>query len=151
MKRIILSVSLSLWLLIPCNAAHDIEALRADMRFFTDASCRQLRPRVQSKDLDGFRSDVLKTVAAGMLSGTYDTTYRAADYEAYPSPRELGRTLKLGDGFSRYENITGICLERGEHVIFVGNTGGKKLRRCKRHRREEGRKCIRQLLRRPRR
>jgi len=127
MQRVILSVSLSLWSLIPCNAAHDIEALRADMRFFTDASCRQLRPRVQSKDLDGFRSDVLKTVAAGMLSGTYDTTYRAADYEAYPSPRELGRTLKLGDGFSRYENITGICLERGEHVIFVGNTGGKKL------------------------
>jgi len=127
MKRIILFVSLTLWSLIPCNAANDIEALQADMKFFTEASCRQLKTSVQLKDLDGFESDVLKTVAAGMLSATYDTTYRAASYEAYPSPRELGRTLKLGDGFSRYENITGICLERGQHVVFVGNTGGKEL------------------------
>ena len=108
MKRVILSVALSLWSVIPCNAANDVEALRADMRFFTDASCRQLKTSVQLKDLDSFKSEVLKTAAAGMLNGTYDTTYRAAIYEAYPSPRELGRTLKLGDGFSRYENITGI-------------------------------------------
>jgi hypothetical protein len=33
---------------------------------------------------------------------------RAASYQAYSSPRELDRTLKLGDGFSRHENITGI-------------------------------------------
>ena len=82
---------------------------------------------IGSKDLDGFKSDLLKTVAAGMLNGTYDKTYRAASYEAYPSPRELGKTLKLGDGFSRYENITGIYLEAGEHVVLVGNTGGKEL------------------------
>ena len=82
---------------------------------------------MRSKDLAGFKSDLLKTVAAGMLDGTYDKTYRAASYEAYPSPRELGETLKLGDGFSRYENITGIYLEAGEHVVFVGKTGGKEL------------------------
>jgi hypothetical protein len=39
----------------------------------------------------------------------------------------LDKALKLGDGFSRYENITGIYLEAGEHVVFVGNTGGKEL------------------------
>ena len=127
MKRFILSVSLSLWSLIACGAANDMEALKADMTFFTDASCSQLKTSVQLIDLDGFKSDLLKTVAAGMLNATYDKTYRAASYEAYPSPRELGNTLKLGDGFSRYENITGICLEAGEHVVFVGDTGGKEL------------------------
>ena len=50
-----------------------------------------------------------------------------AAYEAYPSPRELGSSLKLGDGFSRYENITGIYLAAGEHVVLVGPTGGKEL------------------------
>ena len=30
-------------------------------------------------------AETLKAVAAGMLDGTYDTTYRAARYEAYPS------------------------------------------------------------------
>jgi len=127
MKRFIVSVSLLLCWLIPCDAANDIEAVKADMTFFTDSSCRQLKMGMKLKDLDGFKSDLLKTVASGILSGTYDTTYRATKYEAYPSPRQLARTLKLGDGFSRYENITGICLEPGEHVVFVGNTAGKKL------------------------
>ena len=127
MKRFIVSASLLLSWLIPCGAANDIEALKADMAFFTDASCRQLKSTIKLKDMDGFKSDLLKTVATGMLNETYDKTYRAANYEAYPSPRELGRTLKLGDGFSPYENITGICLDPGEHVVFVGKTAGKKL------------------------
>jgi hypothetical protein len=101
--------------------------LKADVEFFTDPSCSHLKPSIQAKDLDGFKSKVLKTVAAEMLTGTYDTTYRAASYEAYPSPRALARDLKLGEGFSRYENITGICLDRGEHVVLVGKTGGKEL------------------------
>ncbi len=109
------------------DAAYDVEAIRADAKFFTEASCSQLKAGVSAQDLAGFKSDLLKSVAAAMLEGTYDTTYRTACYEAYPSPSELGRTLKLGDGFSRYENITGIYLEAGEHVVLVGNTAGKVL------------------------
>ncbi|MCF7972727.1 MAG: M60 family metallopeptidase [Phycisphaerae bacterium] len=109
------------------DAGQDREALQADMVFFTGPGCTELKPGVQKKDLDAFQSDLLRTVASDMLNGTYDATYRAAAYEAYPSPRALGLTLKLGNGFSRYENITGICLEPGEHVVFVGRTGGKAL------------------------
>jgi len=127
MKRCILSLALSLWSLSACGATNDIEALQADMAFFTDTSCSQLTTGVGLKDLDGFKSDLLKNVAAGILGGTYDKTCRAANYEAYASARALDRTLKLGDGFSRYENITGIYLEAGEHVVFVGSTGGKEL------------------------
>jgi hypothetical protein len=105
----------------------DADALQADMEFFTDSSCRQLRPNVQTQDLERFESALLKTVAASMLDGTYDRTYRAAEYKAYASPRALNESLKLGDGFSRYENITGIYLERGEQVVFLGPAGGKKL------------------------
>jgi len=102
-------------------------ALRADARFFTDASCSRLRRGVRSRDLADFQSPLLRQVAADMLAGRYDKAHRVASYTAYPSPRELGRTLKLGDGFSRYENITGIYLEAGEHVVLVGDTGGKAL------------------------
>ncbi|UCG47017.1 MAG: M60 family metallopeptidase [Phycisphaerales bacterium] len=112
---------------VPPVAPNDLDALKADMAFFTEPSCSQLKTAVKLKDLDHFKSDLLKTVAARMLNGTYDRTYRAAAYEAYPSTRELARTLKLGDGFSRYENITGICLDAGENVVFVGDTTGKKL------------------------
>jgi len=127
MKQLVLCLSLSLGSLDALAADYNVEAIRADMAFFTDASCSQLKASVQAKDLDGFQSDLLRTVAAGLLDRTYDTTYRAARYEAYPSPRALDQGLKLGDGFSRYENITGIYLEPGEHVVFVGPTGGKKL------------------------
>ncbi len=126
-KRLALSLLLSLWSLNVCSAADDIEALKADMTFFTDGSCSELKTNVQSKDLDGFKSTLLKTVADGLLDGTYDKTSRAAGYQAYPSPRALCDTSKLGDGFSRYENVTGIYLESGQHVVFVGDTGGKEV------------------------
>ncbi|MGB2821689.1 MAG: M60 family metallopeptidase [Phycisphaerae bacterium] len=127
MKRCFLFVPFLLWSLTAFGAKYDMQALKADMAFFTDPSCSRLKKTVQSKDLDRFKSPLLRTVAAGMLNGTYDRTYRAASYEAYPSPRELAKTLKLGSGFSRYENITGICLDAGENVVFVGDTGGKEL------------------------
>ena len=127
MKRLVLALLLSLRSLNAWGAAYDSAAINADMTFFTDSSCSELKSDVRLQDLDRFQSDLLKTVATGMLNGTYDKTYRAADYEAYPSPRALDERLKLGDGFSRYENITGMCLEAGEHVVFVDHSGGKQL------------------------
>ncbi len=127
MKHLILSLLFSLCLLNADGAAYEIDAIKADMTFFADASCRELKADVKSKDLDGFKSDLLKDVAAGMLDSTYDKTYRAAVYEAYPSPRALDEAVKLGSGFSRYENITGICLEAGEHVVFVGGAADKEI------------------------
>ena len=56
------------------------------MTFFSDASCSQLKADVQSRDLARFQSDLLRSVAADMLNGTYDKTCRAAAYEAYPAP-----------------------------------------------------------------
>jgi hypothetical protein len=127
MKRIVLCLSVFLCSLTASVAEIDIEAIEADMTFFTDASCSRLKKDMKKKHLKDFKSDLLKTVATGMLNETYDETYRAASYEAYASPRALNKLLKLGNGFSRYENITGIYLEAGENVVFVGDTGGKEL------------------------
>ncbi len=129
MKRsiFILSIALSLWSPIAFGVANERESLEADATFFTNSSCSQLKTGVQLKDLVDFKSELLKKVAAEMLNATYDKTYRVASYEAYPSPRELGNTLKLGNGFSRYENMTGIYLKAGQQVVLVGNTGGKRL------------------------
>lgn len=100
-------------------------SLTHDMVYFTDTACRRLKPGVGVAQLAEFQSALLKGVASDMLAGKYDATYRAADYEAYPSTRELGEKLKIGEGFSRYENMTGIFLPAGEHVVFVGDTAGK--------------------------
>jgi len=86
-----------------------------------------LKKGMQKEDLARFRSKLLKNVAVQLLDGNYDPAYRAATYNAFPSPQALQRTIKLGDGFSRYENITGIHLGKGEHVVLVGDVGGRKL------------------------
>ena len=70
MKKFVFSLLLSLCSLHVCDAANDIEALQADITFFADASCRQLKTNVKLKDLERFQSDLLKTVAAEMLDGT---------------------------------------------------------------------------------
>ena len=127
MRSILLAVLICVWPLAGLHAATDAKALEADMAFFTDGSCSQLKQGLTKKRLQGFKSELLKTVASGLLDGTYDKTYRAATYEAYPSPHALNKMLKLGNGFSRYENITGIYLETGENVVFAGDTGGKQL------------------------
>jgi hypothetical protein len=121
--------SLILAALIPSLVHGEVapKDLEADARFFTDASCSTLKPEVTAGQLPEFKSEVLRKVATALLDGSYDKTDRAAAYQAYPSPRELGETLKLGNGFSRYENITGMYLNDGENVVFVGPTHGKKV------------------------
>ena len=107
--------------------AIDAEALAADLSHFTDSSASALRAGVTGDDLEAFRSPLLRDVAARLIAGDYDSEYRAAEYTAYPSPRQLGRELKLGDGFSRLENITGMFLDAGENVVLVGPTHGRQI------------------------
>jgi hypothetical protein len=127
MKKVILSVSVLLCPLAAFGAEIDTKALEADMSFFIDGSCSKLKKDVKPDQLKGFKSELLKKVAAEMLNSKYDRTYRAAEYEAYLSNRALNKILKLGHGFSRYENITGIYLDAGQNVVFMGDTGGRKL------------------------
>ena len=127
MKRFILCLAVSLGLLNVCAAANDVESLQSDAEFFTDATCSRLKPDVRAENLGRFKSDVLKTVASQLLAGDYNTTYRATVYEAYASPHALHETIKLGSGFSRYENITGMFLDAGEHVVLVGDARGREI------------------------
>lgn len=117
-------------LVIPCFAqqkSYSTAALDADLKYFTDWSCTELNKGIKAKQLKDFKSPLLKDVASELLSGTYDTTYRAQSYKAYPSNRLLSRSVKLHSGFSRYENITGIYLEKGEAVVLVGDLHGRKI------------------------
>lgn len=98
-----------------------------DLQFFKDPTCSKLKKSVKQDDLNRFQSPQLKSIAEQMLAGTFDPTYRVTEYEAYASPKELARTIKLGNGFSRYENITGMYLEEGDNIILVGDTKGKEI------------------------
>jgi hypothetical protein len=121
-----LSAGLLTAMLLPEAIASETD-LRDDLSFFKDPTCVELKAEVGQEDLRRFKSKLLKNAARRLLEGSYDTRHRAASYRAYPSPAALQRMIKLGDGFSRYENITGIYLEAGSHVVLAGDTGGRKI------------------------
>lgn len=106
--------------------AIDEQAIKADMQWFADGSCSVLKPDAVRMKPEKFKSEVMKTVAERLGKGE-KLDYLVGDYEAYPSTVQLGRELKLGDGFSRLENVTGVYLEAGQHVVMVGPTHGKTI------------------------
>lgn len=98
-----------------------------DMRFFEDPACTKLKSGVIGDDLDHFHSVALRKVAERLLAGEEHPEYVVAEYSAIPSPEQLARELGLHHGFSQLQNITGIYLEAGQHVVLVGETGGHSI------------------------
>lgn len=47
----------------------------------------------------------------------------------YPvlNPQMLSKQMRVSEGFSKFEGITGIVLEKGEHVVSVGKINGAKI------------------------
>ena len=69
----------------------------------------------------------MRKVATQLLDGSYSTTYKAQKYKAIASDKVLEKALKLTNGYSRYENVTGIYLEKGEAVVLVGDLHGRNI------------------------
>lgn len=99
----------------------------ADYTLFTDPSCSELRDGVSLCDINKMNSPLLRNIAEQLYNGTYDTKYRVEKYNAVPSPDIIAEELKIGSGFSRYENITGMFLRAGRSVVLVGNTHGQRI------------------------
>ena len=125
MNRILPLLSLPLLSLAAAFAANTPEHIGNDLKLFKDSSCTSLKPDV--KDTSAFQSDAMKELAAKILAGHYKPDYLYAEYRALPSPRQTGKNLRIGDGFSKYDNMTGVYLEKGRHVVLVGKTEGQEI------------------------
>lgn len=123
MKRII--SFLSLLPLASVFAIDTQESINNDLKFFSDTTCTTLKRNV--KNTASFQSDALKNLADKILTGQNKQDYLYAEYQALPLPHRTGQQLRIGDGFSKYDNITGVYLEKGRHVILVGKTEGKEI------------------------
>ena len=117
MDRILPLLSLPLLSLAAVFAANTPEHIGNDLKLFKDSSCTSLKPDV--KDTSAFQSDAMKELAAKILAGHYKPDYLYAEYRALPSPSQTGKNLRIGDGFSKYDNMTGVYLEKGRHLVLV--------------------------------
>lgn len=101
---------------------------KADLALFSDKLLLKLNRKVSQKQIDAVKNPELKSLAEQLLNKRYKTDYRVAEFEPILSPRALGKQLMIGDGYSKYEHITGIFLPEGEQVIVVDNIPeGKKV------------------------
>ena len=107
--------------------SHSTQAIEADTKYFSDWTCTQLGSKFKAKQLNEFRSPLMKQLASDIWNGNYNAAYKVQQYKAIPSNKVLENAVKLTDGFSRYENITGIYLEKGEAVVLVGDLHGRTI------------------------
>lgn len=101
------------------QTATELKSLYADLNVFEDALGTKLKKSVKKSQLKNIQNPIIRRVAQQVSEGTYKTDYRLSDYHSYLSPRTLGMELSIGDGYSKYENITGIHLPKGEHLVIV--------------------------------
>lgn len=94
---------------------------------FSNLTATELKAGVNKKMIDQISNAAIKELATALHNNTYNPGLRLAEYEAYLSPMALGRKYRIGDGFSKYEGITGIVLEAGVQPVFVGETHGERI------------------------
>ncbi|MBO9595307.1 MAG: M60 family metallopeptidase [Niabella sp.] len=107
----------------------DIAQIEKDLHVFKTSMALELKKGVKKKDIEKISDPQLKAAALSMAANNYGANYRIADYTAWLKPTTLGRQLMIGDGYSKYEGITGIYLPVGRQVVLVeGIAAGKEVR-----------------------
>lgn len=99
-----------------------------DAKVFADLAGSKLNPDVKPKQIEKMKIPALRDLAMQLNQGKYNPGLRLADQKPYLNPTALGEKMRIGDGFSKYEGITGVLLDEGENIVFVGETHGAKIR-----------------------
>ncbi len=99
-----------------------------DFKVFDDLLGIKLKPNIRRRAIRRLKIPLLRDLATQVNNNTYTPGLRLANYEAHLHPAVLGKKMRIGDGFSKYEGITGIVLDKGENIVLVGETHGATIR-----------------------
>ncbi|WP_257666796.1 M60 family metallopeptidase [Parapedobacter tibetensis] len=108
------------------QSAKELAAAYADLSLFETPMALSLKKGIKKGDIEKIKNDQLRETARLLFTKQYNTKYRMASYEAYLTPSTLGQQLMIGDGYSKYENITGIYLPIGKHIVLVDHIAQDK-------------------------
>lgn len=91
------------------------------LTLFTDATCSELKDGITETEIEACGNPFYETIAKAMLAGTYPREFRIQDFKARMLPVIQANENKT-NGFSLYENVTGIYVKRNETLtVFVGD------------------------------
>ncbi len=107
--------------------SYSTQAITKDLCFFKDWTASELAEGFKAKQLKEFNSPVMQQLAEQLYQGNYESRYLLNSYKPIPSNKVLRQALKLNNGYSNYENITGVYLESGENVVLVGDLHGREV------------------------
>jgi len=99
-----------------------------EAQVFADLTGTALKPDIKRREISRLKIPAIRNLAMQLYKKKYNPGLRLASYEPYLNPEVLGEKMRIGDGFSKYEGITGVILEKGENIVFVGETNGAKIR-----------------------
>lgn len=97
-----------------CYAQQDKE-----FEIFKDPLLTQLRDDITQETIDSCKNQLVKYLGQQILKGTYSTKYRLNSFKPIYSPDRLGQILHIGNGYSRYQHVTGIVFDPGTHIVIV--------------------------------
>lgn len=127
-KLIALALGLMLSANLKAQTAQDFKQTYADLSVFEDPLALTLKKGIKKKQLNQIADTTLRRVAQSIFDGNYSKDYKYATYYALLSPTTLGHQLSIGDGYSKYENMTGVYLPKGKHIVIVdGIPAGKEV------------------------
>lgn len=121
---ILCSISTSIW---GQTATYSTQAIVHDLKYFTDWTASSLTKGFKSKTLKEFHCPVMQKLAEQLYNGKYQPTYLLNSYRPIESNKVLEQKLKLYSGYSQYENMTGVYLEKGENIVLVGDLHGQSV------------------------
>lgn len=120
MKKLLLIPLLLSFYFSACGQSEaDYTKVNKDLEVFEGTLGLKLKKKIKKKSLNTIQNPAIREVATAILDNNYSPKYKVATYQALLNPRTLGRDLSIGDGYSKYENVTGVYLEQGQHVVLV--------------------------------
>lgn len=113
--------------MLPDDAITRVKLLN-DSDVFSGLTGVSLKPDIGIKDIEKMMVPPLKQLATDLFENKYKPGSLLVNIDPYLDPVLLGKQKRIGSGFSKYEGITGIVLNKGEHIVFVGKTNGVSIK-----------------------
>lgn len=111
---------------LPDDAIRESAVLN-DMKLFMNGTL-SLKPDVIAKTINKMNVPALKKLATELYNHSYQPEALKVECQPYLNPIVIANQMHMSDGFSKYEGITGVVLDKGDQLIFVGDTQGNVIK-----------------------